>query len=415
MLSSDEKLNLQDQLKRVESQIAAESTSREGLLRGKAEAAKDENFFKKKFDYSHTIITRYEREIECMTGDYIAQPFGEQDVQNQANEIGRLYQGLVSTEPKRIPEMLGQGLSTSKMAVYELLEIANCLHIIETLTNGEAPYVSTSTTLQEPYVAGSGTFISNGSISPNNWYLLGGTTLVYAGSVTYSPPIAGGGSCSISGHGDEASCTLAGGTWSPSPPVAEFWSATIAQRYFLTGFDNAVLGGGSISTFTGYTNTERTNKVASSTAQSMFDQFTNVLAEYITNLLGNVNEELIALNKNEDPALNLVHKSITEGFKDFLVSYLATLPLQDGVGGIDGLKSYLETRQAWIPTRVSTCMTAKANFYADRIGNTVTRCDIQSGTLTRVKFLEILGAMYPETGNPSLLSKRDAIKKALNE
>ena len=415
MLTNEERLNLEDQLSRVQAQLDAEATSRTGLKRKNEEAQKDEAFFRKKFDYVHAIILRYEQEIEALSGDYIAQPFGEQDVESQANETGRLYQGLVSTEPKRIPEMYGEGLSTTKAPFYETKDIATCLHLIDTLLNGETPNTPTGTTLQLPYTAGSATFVSNGLITPNNWYLLGGVTLVYVGNVVYSPAISGGGSCSLPAFTTEPDCLLGGGVWSVTPPVAEFWTATITARYFLPGFDNNVAKDMGISNFTGYSNSERTSKIATSTEQSMFDTFTNLLRDKINKVIETLKIEIQALNKNEDPGLNLVHKSITEGFHTYLVEYVLLLPLGDGPNGIDGLKSYLETRQAWVPVRVDTCKTAKALFYNERIAHTVTRCDIQSGTLTRIKFLATLGNMYPETGNPSLLNKRDAIKKVLNE
>lgn len=384
-LTDAEKANIQRQITDLEGKLEAEKVSSDGLGSKETEAAENDATIRKQWAYFHQIILNYEKEIERLNGQYILNPFSEKDLEDQALEKGRLYQAPASQDPKTIQEMTGGGLAPQPKVPHEGTHDDTLDKLINTFLNGEdGGPTALVTTLNSGYTAGSSTISTVGSISPNRWYLIGGVTLIRVGSVS--------------------------GTM-PGP-----YTGNITQRYFLPGLDVSVGSGGAVSTWGGYTNVERTSKVATSTSQSMFNVLFAHLQDYLNRYKNIIAEQLDLLNRNPDPDKSLTAITENQTYISRVDSYIASnYPLNNGTPGIGTLQLILSDRTVYRAARPAQAVTAKEAYYADRINMTRLRVNIQSGTLTRVKFLDTVRELTPAGGDPGLKRTIKSLKALLQD
>lgn len=408
-LSESDKVSLKRQIVDLEKDIEAQKNASGGIEEKIKRLEADDAVYKKQWDFNNSIIYSYEKEIRRLNGTFIASPILEQDLIDHALEKGRLYQGVVSQDPKVIPEFNGGGLSPILDILHELDMITKLNAIINLLKNGTGG-VNPSTTLDQAYVAGSSSFVAKGNLTPNTWYLLGNDTLVKVGSVSSEET----GTCSLSQYTTESSCLSHMGTWTSTGFA---YTAQIIERFsYIDGLDVNVNDNASVSVFTGYTNAERTSKVASTTTQRMFNAIYNGgLKKYVNLLSSAVNEEVSILSENQDPNLNQTDKTNTSNLKSNLDTYKITYPIQNGTPGIDQLSTLLSDRNSFIPGRVTRATQAKYAYYPARVNFSKLRSNVQEGTLSRVQFLKTsVGPSFPPGGNVESLKRLNDLKALLS-
>ena len=83
--------------------------------------------------------------------------------------------------------------------------------------------------------------------------------------------------------------------------------------------------------------------------------------------------------------------------------------------GIDQLNTNITARQSFIPTRKTAASDAKEIYYANRINYTIIRADLQSGTLSRLNFIDRLQGFFPLGGTPNQKSHINRLKKILED
>lgn len=363
--------NIEKQIKQLEDSIQADEVARGGLIDKIAKAQKDEDFNKSQFQKYHNILFYYELEVEGMSGEKIAKPISESDVSDLADNGGRLYKGIDGTDAKIIPELVGGGLFSGRVP-FELdrrYYIDTLIQILRSGT-GESQYSD----LVDNYVAGSGTVELENQVGSDIWVFLGQSCLIKIGQPT--PVTSGGGGV---GGGGSSTTTY-------SYPVIDFLQDTDSSE--------------GVVPFNGFSNSQRTSKNGGSLQGIM-----NTLEDLMGSEVGGWYEVLVnktkrACDMNTDD--NFDTNARIESFNTFtyLTFYLDSVPLEDGVNGLDGLIAKMDSRQGYINgTRIDEISVAKKFFYSLRINFINLRADIQDGSLTRVRYMSKLMEEIPPGGS----------------
>ena len=387
-LSPQERLTLELAVKKLEQKLVEDSLTGDGLEVSKQEAQKEDNIYNREWLKHHTWILNYEKEIEGLSGEHIAAPFAIQDLEEHVENRGRLYQGTVSSDPRNIPEMLGAGLSPTRKFPNEIDSMhPNFYALLDFLVNGLGS-TSSSTVASSGYSAGDSTLVCSSSLGANSWYLCANDVLLEIGSVIATPS---GGSCSNPAHTTQSSC-VSPETWET---IDASWSGTIISRLG----DNSMSGGSACGGWSGYSNSERTNKASSSTTQRLMNALVAQLNEYIDAWLLALNKTKVSAVNNSAP--NMIEADRQTSIEDhaYLTNYRSTTPLQDGDPGIDGLSGLMGSRQSFIVSRPGRARTAKGDYYPQRINYTKMRSNIQGGTLTRIRYFESFLLDFPSGGS----------------
>ena len=362
--------NIKKQIKELEDTIESEGVARNGLYEKIAKAQEDETFNISQFQKYHNILYYYELEIEGMTGKKIAVPISDSDIENLADNGGRLYRGVDGTDAKIIPELVGGGLYPG-LVPFELdrrFYIDTAMQILRTGT-GE----STSSSLSTDYEAGSGTVILEFNVGSFVWVFIGQSILVKLGEGTEIIPEV-----------------PVGGT--PGDPT---WSYPVID----------VLQDGSTSqgviTFNGFSNAARLSKNGGS-LQGCMNTLESIMGHEVQGWLSNLLEKTYrGCDNNTDPNFDQIAWINASDTKNYLEEdYLIDVPLDDSAEGLTGLTQWMDDRQFYMNgTRVSEIMEAKKFFYDLRINFINLRGDIQSGSLTRVRYMSTLAEEIPEGGS----------------
>lgn len=388
-LNPQEQETLALAVEKLEQKIVEDGLTGEGLETSRAEAEKEDNIYKKEWDKYHTWILNYEREIEGLSGEYIAAPFSIQDLEEQVENRGRLYQGTVSSDPKVIPEMVGAGLASDKKAPNEIDDLhPQFYQILDFLVNGIGS-PGTATIGDTGYAPGDTEIIFSTAVSPNTWYLGNLDVLIKIGAVSSTPA---GGSCSLPEFLTESECTTEGGVWETTDPS---WTGTVEEVYG----DNAMASGSFLGPWLGYSNSERSSKSASTTTQRLMDALVAQLNVYVDAWIVSMTKTKTSVNNNDAPNMNEPDRTTTNENHDYLTTYRLTTPIQDGDPGIDGLEALMASRTSFIGTRPVTIKTAKAEYYAQRTNFTKMRSNIQAGSLTRMRYFEEFQVDFPAGGS----------------
>ena len=362
----------------------------------------EEALNKKIWDYFHYIIHNYERAVQNVAGvapegrggEFITSPLQEADVVALAgnagytasgngttsgtdvtNHSGRLYQGIVSTSAKVIPEMIGKGLS-SGLAPHEL-EDRNYSELILYLDRLITP-VSASATI---YSGGAG-ILTLRSIVSSGWVLGNSTNLMLLGSYTTR--------------------VIPGTT-----PITVY-------DYVVTRSINGTSAGGSLAPWAGFSNTERTSpRVATSASQSLMNELVRLLVVELTFWQRHLKDVIIAEKANQSPNLTNAMRQVSIDLDNYLTTYISGPAgaeqcfIHNGTTGMDGLRTEITNRRNTTgPALITRSKKDKELFYSARISYTNMRADIQRGSLTTVVYLEKLLKNYPD---PFLAQKRDVL------
>jgi len=402
-LSPQEKETLQFAIDKLEQKLSEDAVASEGIGQSISDIEKEDSIYKKIWLQHHLWILNYEREIEGLNGEYIAAPFSYIDLIEHAENRGRMYQGTVSSDPKIIPEMVGGGIAASPKANNENNALNPDLDaLIDLLVNGISPS-GTSTVGDSGYTAGATQIVCSSALSPNTWYLVGNDVIMKIGGVTEIPA---GGSCSLPEFTTQITCIAGGGIWEETEAS---WIGTVEKVYG----DNNVSAGASMTGWTGYSNTERTSKTATSTTQRLMDALIADLNTYIDIWLVALNKTKSAVNRNDAPNMSIPDRTTTNDDFDYITDYRASTPIQDGDPGIDGLSNKIASRKSFISTRPTTIKNAKKEYYGQRTTYTKMRCNIQNGSLTKILYFEELQSDFPAGGSPEEQKRLNDMKALL--
>ena len=338
-----------------------------------AELGKVDSAFKKFFDYyNDQIIGQYDLERRQINGQYVDTPVTESDIQATGSLAGgRTQPALPATDIIRIPQFDGTPL---------LLDSANELQAITDQAAAETSLVSgyggsapAATVLTQTAITASSTTLklqdltTTFSIAPNSVYVIqNGGDLAVIKILTF---------------------TLA---TSPVPPPYTA-DCTIQVIVPPTG---SIASGQQLMTFSGFSNSERTSKTAST---SGFQPLMNYL---ILQLQGRVNVRIakltamlapISANQDPDGTAQLAQATLdVNASKTFLTNYLITTVISDT--GLGTLSTERGTRTTQANTRVSQINAAYTgrtkNYYNERYNAANNRANTSRGSLRLQKNAE---------------------------
>lgn len=397
-LTEQERASIEKQIKDMETAMAEQALTGEGVDKTLADLKIADAFNQKQWAKFHSYIQFYELEIEGLTGEYVDDPITEKDVIEHASSGGRLYQNPNGTDTKNIPQYNGAPIKTGRPRELDnktkILEQINLLRLGTQNSGG-------GSNVQGGYSAGSNTINLEYSINPG-WILVGGVTLL---NVTAG---ASGGTCSKSQYTTQTTCTANAGVWTT------YYTYNISDRVNdASHSDNTSV----TPIWTGFTNAERLAKDAvdnnkQGIMNALITRLDTELGKWQT-ILQTKTIHFSQKNKaeNMDPAAVNEHLLVDA----YLTTYRATKPIQDGTPGLDEVIAKINARDTYRVTRANACKEAKKEYYGQRKSFSDARADVQSGTLKRITFLSGLkkdGGFKPG-GTPQQQKQLVALKKLL--
>lgn len=386
-----------------------------------AAATDTDNAEKKAFDfYDIDIIRKYEDEREALDGTYVENPVvkSELDAVGQLDATQRLFPTNPVTEPIRIAEFDGGGLITTDNQIpgvpsdpltpsqldIEPYWISKQAEREDWLVNGfggTSPTVTPTMSVAGPVTpATTQITIESSALTEAFNFQVGDTFVIDDGSnqvgvlVTNvvsqnnGDPLAG--FCTGEDNPpqtDQASCEADNGVWTADPQDPE----AVLDILVLT--TSSVSTGGDLdSSWAGFSNTDRTNKVDAT------DGYTNLLLELIDDLenmidnrIDKLTDQQTALTANQDPSLDASALTNVNTALTALNDWKVDKDVDDTELGV--LASERATRSPQITARIAAIEPAKAVYYNDRYTSAVNIADTSRGT-ARIKFFRI------NTGGP---------------
>lgn len=326
--------------------------------------------FRDLFDYyDQNIIGKYDEERRALNGSFVPSPVVEADlIAVGGNPIsGRLVPTPPATDIVRIPEFDAGGYSGYDPN-NETQLISNQQSIEDVLQTGYGPgtYPPTLTTTT-PLTPTSTTLSLEDSTDP----IVG----ITAGTVFI-----------VSSGIDFAVVEVLTATPVPGPPPPPPYGLDLTIQFVIppTG---TIAAGATLDSFTGFTNGERTAKIASdSDLQGLMDFLIAELEQTINDRISRLNAQSAAIAANEDPdgasefsnAVLNINASIA-----FLNNYLLTTDISDS--GLASLASERALRSGQITTRLAQIISAYTgrteNYYEQRYQTANNRGNTQRGTL----------------------------------
>jgi len=330
---------------------------------------KVDDAFKALFSYyNDSIIKKYDAERKALNGSFIANPIVEADIiAVGSNPIsGRLAPTPPAVDIVRIPEFDGTAY-TSIDPINEQQLILDQEDVENVLQNGYGPgsypvtlktktaLTPTSTTLEleDPSSPISG--IVTGTV----FLVIGGGDLAVVKVLTATPVV------------------------SPPPPPYRL-NLTIELIVPPSG---TIAAGANLYSFTGFTNSERTTKVASNPDfQPLMDYLISLLESKINDRISKLNAQLSAVTSNDDPdavaelasAASNINASST-----FLTNYLLTTDISNT--GLASLASERGIRSGQVTARLAEILAAYTgqteDYYEQRYQIANNRGNTQRGTL----------------------------------
>lgn len=321
--------------------------------------------------YNDNVIGKYDIERKAINGTFVPSPVVEADIIGVSSNppTGRLVPTPPVFDIVRIPEFDAGGY-TGLASNYEQKHITDQASVENVLVSGYGPGThpmtletftaltpsSTTLSLEDASVAISG-------IVANTVFLVIGTgDLAVVKVISTSVPVG-----------------------TPPPYKLDLVIELIVPP---TG---TIPAGANLDSFTGFTNTERTTKIASDPdLQPLMNYLVAQLQARINDRISRLNEQLPALATNEDAdgaanittATNNVNTS-----KNFLTNYLITTDISNT--GLSSLSTERATRSGQLTTRLSQIMAAYTgqteNYYEQRYQTANNRGNTQRGTLRAVE------------------------------
>ena len=342
-----------------------------------AELAIVDGSFKKFFEYYNDgVIGQYDAEQKSLNGDYIAAPIVEADITEPASQnlSHRTSPTLPAVDLVRIAEFDGGPLINT--TVNEIVHIADQAAVEDALVNGYAgtsPTV-TGTSLTATALTSASTTLDMIDANGPMAFSIGDVFVVHDNGTNAAI-------VQVTGVTDNA-----GG----DPP----YDITLDITFLVAPVGTLAIGSDVIDSFTGFNNTERTNKVATDTdLQPVMDSLISNLEAELNLRIARLGEQLTALNVNEDPdAVSEISTTVglVNTSDSFIDTYLLTTIISDT--GLSSLASERGIRSSEITTRLSQIganYTGQTENYFDRRYNTSNdRGNLSRGTLRLQKNAE---------------------------
>lgn len=363
-----------EEIARLEAEKAKQVNFRDAMLAAvpqkqarAVELAVADGSFKKFFDYyNDDIIGKYDTERKALNGQYIANPITEADVEGPARIDGsvRTTPTVPVTDILRVDEFDGGPLITTD--VNETEAIADQLAVETTLVSG---------------YSGSGfnpaTATTASSLTPAS------TTLQVQDS-TNALTLAPGATFLVTDTGDLAVVKVT--SIITPPPMTPPYTATYGIELIVPP-SGTISSGADMAFFTGFNNTERTNKIASNPDfQPLMDYLIDLLETQINNRIARIDEQLAAIAANEDPdgvATLATAATNANASKTFLNNYLVTTIISNT--GLGSLATERATRGGQITARIAVIVAAftgqTTNYFEARYTMANNRGNTARGTL----------------------------------
>jgi hypothetical protein len=344
-----------------------------------------------------------------MNGSYIAKPIVEADLQAHVRNSGRLWQPTKSLDPKKIREMVGQGLAGNPRPERETRVVEEIKTLTQIFIDGLGPHSGPTSDLGQDFEPGDGVIYAEDELASNTWYLVGGRVFLKVGAGTEILQ----GTCSDLQYENQTDCLLNGETWTVLPSL---WRHPIIERLTFPGAEVSRNIGSSISFFNGFSNGERASKIA--TNQSFFDNLFSGLQNLIGRWKTLLNREIAqhSILLKDDPEFTNAPTIVNQNRIALIDAYIANgYPLEDGPTAIGDIRTQCDDRLAYIPTRVATAKSQKGFYYNDRIQLTNSRANRQSGTLFRSLFVSETARDFPPSGDPNLIAQINRVERRLKQ
>ena len=370
-LTDKERANIEQQIKDLETAIAEQEITGEGVDKTLAELQEAENFNKGQFDKFQLNIVHYEKEITGLVGEYVVDPISENDVKALAGSGGRLYQNPDGTDARKIPQF--NGAPVKVRSPRELTNKQEILDAISLLRDGTGNS-GTSRGVAGNYTAGDSTISFDDPIS-SGWVLVGGRTLLKLGAGS------AGGVCSGEDNPPQttqSACIADNGTWE------SFNTYPVLDRVNDANYDS---NDSATPNWLGFTNLERTNKDANNNLQQpLMDGLIDKLDAELTVWQSHFrNWVLQPARKNKADNMDAADLQRHETDDQYVTTWKISQPVDDA--NLADIETWVANRDTFRTERADRCKEAKAEYYGQRLNFTNLRGDVQSGTLKRITFL----------------------------
>ena len=373
-LTPEEIAQLNKEKAKAEGAAATFSAAVAGQQARAAELAITDGSFKKFFDYYDTnIIQQYDLEKRWINGSILTSPVLESDIVSCASLAGgRLQPSLPATDVIRISQF--DGTPTTTDTNNELQHITDQAPIEDHLVNGYPG---------GPYAV---TILTETAITPTS-------TTLQLKDLTTTFNIPANSVFIVENGGDLAVVKVVTFTMQVSPvPPPYIADLTIELIVPPTG---TIPLGKTLVQFTGFTDTERTNKIATVDPglQPLMNYLVSQLQSKINQRITVLNSELSAIAANQDPEPGTELTTATTNVnasKSFLTNYLITTDISNT--GISSLSSERGSRTTQANSRVSQINSAytgrSKNYYNERYNTANNRANTSRGSLRQQKAAE---------------------------
>lgn len=338
-----------------------------------AELAKVDSAFGKFFSYYNSdIIGRYDAERKAINGTYIVNPITESDIQNVGSlGGGRLQPSLPATDIIRVSEFDGGGTAVDQ--ANELQFILDQAQSENVLVNGYGGVAPSGTTVTASAITPSSTTLQ--LTNPTSSYsITPGTVLIVSSGLDFAVV--------------RFDTFVMQGTPVPPPYIAN------CNITLLVAPSGTISSGASLTAFSGFNNTERTNKTASNPQlQSLMNYLILDLQTRINGRIGVLNTQLTEIAANQDPDgvanLSQATTDVTTS-KNFLTNYLISTNISNS--GLGTLAAERAQRTTQANTRVAQIVSAYTgqtlNYYNERYNSANNRGNTSRGSLRLQKAAE---------------------------
>lgn len=336
------------------------------------ELAKVDSAFKKFFDYyNDDIIGRYDNERKAIMGLYVVDPVTEADIQNVGSlGGGRLQPSLPVTDIIRVTEFDGGGTSS--------------------VDTTELQYITDQATQENVLVNGYGGTSPAASVKTDTAITPTSTTLKLKDTATYS--ISPGTVLIVTDGSNLAVVKIVTFVMQSSPvPPPYVANCDIELIVPPTG---TIVSGQSLTAFTGFTNTERTNKTTTNPQyQPLMNYLVAQLQLQINNRISSYNTQLTEIAANQDPdGVAELAQATTDvnASKTYLTNYLITTNISNsGLGTLAAERSQRTTQANARVTQINAAYTGQTlNYYNERYNAANNRGNTSRGSLRLQKNAE---------------------------
>lgn len=367
-----------DQLAAIEAEVQQQQNQQNALLQSAQQQdaiieqkEQVDSIFKELFDfYNLDIIQEYDKERRAISGTFVPSPVVESDILGVAASppTGRLVPNPPDTDVVRITEFDGAAY-TGFTIDHEQYYISNQANLENVLENGlsftgtlppDAEATSLNPTSTEVTITSDTSSIV---ININDEFVV------------------------LDSINNTAVAVRALSSDSDTGPGPDY-EVTVDVEFIVEG---TTISGSDAKTFTGFNNTERTNKTANLAAeQPLMNALVSELENLINERINKIDEQIDAINGNldeEGEAEFTAALSENNSSKNFLTNYLITTDISDT--GLGTLETERNNRSTYLTARLGEIVSAYTNrtenYYNARYAMANNRGNTQRGTLRVVQ------------------------------